>query len=142
MKDAADWLRSDIKAAQDDDPMLYGPDLHLHLQESHVRLRLSLWELWHAPTFEAALIDVVNRGGDADTNAAVVGALMGAVHGESTIPEQWATPVLEVNGQGPLFGKYHPRELMTLAQSLPDRPAVAAKAAPPAKKEAGRSNDD
>ena len=47
IKDAATWLREDIKAAQDDDPMLYGPELHLHLYENRVRecLRVSLWEL-------------------------------------------------------------------------------------------------
>lgn len=123
-KDASDWLREDLKLSQADDPMLYGPELHLQLYENHVRctLRLALWELWHAPTFEAALTDVVNRGGDADTNAAMVGALFGAIHGAEQIPERWATDVLEVNGPGPLFSKYHPRELVTLAQNLPERP--------------------
>ncbi len=144
VKDAADWLRGDVKAAQDPDPMLYGPDLHLHLQESNVRvcLRLALWELWHAPTFEAALIDVVNRGGDAASNGAVVGALMGAVHGDTAIPEYWATPVLELSGAGPLFGKYHPRELMTLTQNLPERPAPPAARPTTAPKKAAPSNDD
>ena len=128
VKDASDWLREDIKASQDPDPMLYGPELHLHLNESWVRvtLRLALWELWHAPTFEAALIDVINRGGDADANAAVTGALFGAVHGATAIPERWSQDVLEVNGQGPLFSKYHPRELMTLVQNLPERPVKVA----------------
>ena len=144
VKDAADWLREDIRAAQDDDPMLYGPELHMHLRETWVRVcvRLALWELWHAPTFEAALVDVVNRGGDADTNGAVVGALMGAVHGDTAIPEHWATPVLEVNGPGPLFGKYHPREMMTLAQNLLDRPAAAVKPPPPSRKDSGGSHSD
>jgi len=31
-----------------------------------VAFRLAFWELLHAPSVEAALIDVVNRGGDAD----------------------------------------------------------------------------
>ena len=77
------------------------------------------------------MIDIVNRGGDADGNGALTGALFGAVYGDTAIPEEWATPVLEVNGQGPLFSKYHPRELMTLASNLPARPAAPAKAPPP-----------
>ncbi len=40
-------------------------------------------------TFEAALIDVVNRGGDADTTGAILGFMVGALHGESAIPERW-----------------------------------------------------
>ncbi len=127
VKDAADWLREDLKASQDDDPMLYGPELHLHHNETWVRvtLRLVLWELWHAPTFEAALLDVINRGGDADTNAAVTGAVFGAIYGAEEIPSRWSTEVLEVSGPGPLFNKYHPRELMTLVQNLPDAPPKA-----------------
>jgi ADP-ribosylglycohydrolase len=39
--------------------------------------------------FEKALIAVVNEGGDADTNGAIAGALSGALHGESGIPENW-----------------------------------------------------
>jgi ADP-ribosyl-[dinitrogen reductase] hydrolase len=134
VSDANEWLRSDIQAAQDSDPMLYGPDLHMHLQENYVRvcLRLALWELWHAPTFEAALLDVVNRGGDTDTNAAVVGALFGAVHGDAAIPEYWATPVIELFGMTALFTTYHPRELLALTEVLPE-PKVPF-AAGPAKK--------
>jgi len=134
IKIASDELRGDLLAAQQDDPQLYGPDVHIFLQESWVRVafRLALWELWHAPSFEAALIDVVNRGGNTAANGAITGALLGAVWGDTAIPERWATPVLEVNGQGPLFQRYHPRELLTLVQHLPRPPAPAA-GPPPAK---------
>ena len=136
VKDASDWLREDIKASQADDPMLYGPELHLHLYPDSVRgtLRLALWELWHAPTYEAAVTDVVNRGGDADTNAAITGALFGAIHGAESIPDRWSTDVLEVNGPGPLFSKYHPRELVTLVQNLPEKPPPPAAPVPSTKK--------
>lgn len=43
----------------------------------------------HATSFEEGLIDVVARGGDTDTNAAVAGALLGARFGRSQIPERW-----------------------------------------------------
>ncbi len=34
------------------------------------------------------------QGGDADTNAAICGALLGAVYGREAIPTQWAEAVL------------------------------------------------
>jgi ADP-ribosyl-[dinitrogen reductase] hydrolase len=39
--------------------------------------------------FHDCLIDVVNRGGDADTTGAIAGMLAGALHGLDDIPEVW-----------------------------------------------------
>ena len=39
--------------------------------------------------FESALIDVVNRGGDADTTGAILGMIAGAHYGASAIPDYW-----------------------------------------------------
>ncbi|HYQ72803.1 MAG TPA: ADP-ribosyl-[dinitrogen reductase] hydrolase, partial [Gammaproteobacteria bacterium] len=41
------------------------------------------------PGFEEILVDVVNRGGDADTTGAIAGMLAGAYYGARAIPEQW-----------------------------------------------------
>ncbi|MBI3184112.1 MAG: ADP-ribosylglycohydrolase family protein [Myxococcales bacterium] len=121
VRDATENLRKDLAAAANDDPFLYGPELHLHTMQGFVRVafRLAYWELLHAPSFEAALIDVVNRGGDADTNGAIAGALLGAAYGEEAIPERWRTAVLEALGtsRGPLADLYHPRVLLTLVES-------------------------
>ncbi len=117
-KDAADWLREDLKMAQADDPELYGPDLHLFFPwptSIRVSYRLAFWELFHAPSLEAALIDVANRGGDSDTNAAITGALFGAIFGESAVPQAWTERVMEAPG-----GAYHPRNLVTLAGLTPE----------------------
>ncbi len=113
-------LKEDLAAAQREDPVLYGPDLHLHKQADHVRVafRLAYWELLHAPSFEAGVVDVVNRGGDADANGAVAGALLGAFHGEEAIPSEWQEGVLEAlgpYGSGPLITTWHPRHLLLLA---------------------------
>ncbi|MBU1447782.1 MAG: ADP-ribosylglycohydrolase family protein [Gammaproteobacteria bacterium] len=35
------------------------------------------------------LVDVVNRGGDADTTGAIAGMLAGAMYGTESIPESW-----------------------------------------------------
>jgi ADP-ribosyl-[dinitrogen reductase] hydrolase len=40
-------------------------------------------------SFEAALIDVVNRGGDADTTGAILGFMAGALYGARSIPSRW-----------------------------------------------------
>jgi len=40
-------------------------------------------------SLEAILIDVVNRGGDADTTGAIAGMLAGACYGQRAIPERW-----------------------------------------------------
>ncbi len=39
--------------------------------------------------FENALIDVVNRGGDADTTGAILGMIAGALYGREAIPRRW-----------------------------------------------------
>ncbi len=40
-------------------------------------------------SFEACLVDVVNRGGDADTTGAIAGMLAGAFYGLEAIPPRW-----------------------------------------------------
>lgn len=45
--------------------------------------------LFDTDSFEACLIDVVNRGGDADTTGAIAGMLAGALYGPAGIPWRW-----------------------------------------------------
>jgi ADP-ribosyl-[dinitrogen reductase] hydrolase len=40
-------------------------------------------------SFEDCLIDVVNRGGDADTTGAIAGMLAGALYGPAALPARW-----------------------------------------------------
>jgi ADP-ribosylglycohydrolase len=49
----------------------------------------ALYQLLHAPSLEAGVVDTIMRGGDTDTNAAISGALLGAVCGREAIPAQW-----------------------------------------------------
>lgn len=117
---AKQLLMADLEAAQQPNPMLYGPELHLHRQYGHVRtaFRIAFWELLHAPSLEAALVDVVNRGGEADAHGAITGALLGSFHGEEAIPAEWKRLVLEsmATVRGPFWNLYHPRQLLMLAQ--------------------------
>lgn len=52
-------------------------------------MAVALWALWNFDTFEDALCAAVMLGGDADTNAAVTGALYGLKAGRSAIPQRW-----------------------------------------------------
>lgn len=52
-------------------------------------LAAGLWAYWHAETFKDGLLAVANAGGDADTNAAVACALLGAKFGFNAIPSEY-----------------------------------------------------
>jgi ADP-ribosyl-[dinitrogen reductase] hydrolase len=52
-------------------------------------MRTVLSVFFATESFEDCLIRVVNRGGDADTTGALVGALAGAYYGLDAIPKRW-----------------------------------------------------
>ena len=52
-------------------------------------LAAGLWAYWNASSFEEGLLAVVLAGGDADTNAAVACAILGAKYGYSSIPQEY-----------------------------------------------------
>jgi ADP-ribosyl-[dinitrogen reductase] hydrolase len=45
--------------------------------------------LFDTDSFAECLVDVVNRGGDADTTGAIAGMIAGALYGEAAIPRTW-----------------------------------------------------
>jgi ADP-ribosylglycohydrolase len=57
-------------------------------------LQNAFYEVRHARTVEEGLARTVLRGGDTDTNAAIAGGLLGAVHGREGLPAQWRSMVL------------------------------------------------
>jgi len=52
-------------------------------------LRAVFQALFATDGFESALVDVVNRGGDADTTGAILGMIAGALYGPEAIPKRW-----------------------------------------------------
>ncbi len=52
-------------------------------------LRAVFQALAGARGFEAAVVEVVNRGGDADTTGAILGMIAGALHGTAALPKRW-----------------------------------------------------
>ena len=85
------------------DPRVIGHIMALHgkaLEDHHLdepdRIGYTLkatgagwWAYHHAPDFAEGLLQVVHAGGDADTNGAVAGSVLGARFGFSTIPAPW-----------------------------------------------------
>ena len=87
--------------------------------------RNALWQLLHAENLEEAVVDTVHRGGDTDTNAAICGALLGAVHGREAVPERWVDQLLECRPQEgnpnvhqPRPECYWPVDALELAEGL------------------------
>jgi len=56
---------------------------------------LAFYNLMHNTCYSDALRDTIRHGGDTDTNAAIVGGMMGALFGCRAIPHEWLKPVLE-----------------------------------------------
>jgi ADP-ribosyl-[dinitrogen reductase] hydrolase len=52
-------------------------------------LRAVLQSLFCTIGFEEALVEVVNRGGDADTSGAILGMIAGSLYGQEAIPKRW-----------------------------------------------------
>jgi ADP-ribosylglycohydrolase len=79
-----------LEAAADAPPRCEGESQGFVL----IALQNAFHELLHAPSLEAGVVATVRRGGDTDTNAAIAGSLLGAVHGREAIPPQWRHMVL------------------------------------------------
>lgn len=86
-----------------------------------------VWQLLHAPNLEEGVADTVMRGGDTDTNAAICGALLGAMYGLEAVPTQWKEKVLSCRPEQ-RAGVAHPRpevfwpvDALELAQQLMER---------------------
>ena len=71
-----------------------GPDQGFVFYTAGVALRTAA----DAPTFEDGLRSVVGLGGDTDTNAAVTGALLGALHGREGLPDAWLGKLVDREG--------------------------------------------
>ena len=74
-----------------------------------IALQNAFYQLTHVSTMEEGVVATVMAGGDTDTNAAVAGALLGAVHGREAIPRQWRTMVLSCRPAAEPSASGHPR---------------------------------
>jgi ADP-ribosyl-[dinitrogen reductase] hydrolase len=83
-------------------------------------LESAVWGLRTTDSFEEAVVQVVNLGGDADTAGAVAGALAGAAYGLEAIPARWRRAL---RGEWPLRSGnlWGEAELVELADRLAGR---------------------
>jgi ADP-ribosylglycohydrolase len=68
-----------------------GPDMGFTLFTAGIGLQMAA----EGVPFEEGLRHVVSLGGDTDTNAAVTGALLGALHGRGSLPARWLDVLVE-----------------------------------------------
>jgi ADP-ribosyl-[dinitrogen reductase] hydrolase len=68
-----------------------GPDMGFALFTAGIGLQVAA----EGPGFEDGLRRVVALGGDTDTNGAVAGALLGALHGRDALPAAWLDSLVE-----------------------------------------------
>jgi ADP-ribosylglycohydrolase/fructose-1,6-bisphosphatase/inositol monophosphatase family enzyme len=88
-----------------------------------IALQNAFFELLHAESLEEALVATVRRGGDTDTNAAIAGALLGAVHGREAVPRRWRSLVLSCRPLAPYAPHprprvYWPTDVLEIAERL------------------------
>ena len=69
----------------------------------------ALYRLLHSSSMEEGIIETVMCGGDTDTNAAIAGALLGAVHGRPAVPQRWVDCILNCRPAKGAFGVHQPR---------------------------------
>jgi ADP-ribosyl-[dinitrogen reductase] hydrolase len=86
-------------------------------------LQNAFYEVRHARTVEEGLARTVLRGGDTDTNAAIAGGLLGAVHGREGLPAQWRSMVLSCHpvagfAHRPRPMSYWPVDVLELSERL------------------------
>ena len=72
-----------------------------------IALQNAFWQLLHAESLEQGVASTVMSGGDTDTNAAIAGALLGAVRAMSSVPLQWLDRILTCRPISGVAG--HPR---------------------------------
>ncbi len=84
----------------------------------------AFYQALHAPSLEDGIVDTVGRGGDTDTNAAIAGALLGAIHGRDAVPLRWrrrllsCRPLREAGAYRPRPMEFWPADAMELAERL------------------------
>ena len=110
-----------LKAAQHEPPS----DFQTQQGWVLVALQNAFFRLLHTPNLEEAVVSTVRAGGDTDTNAAICGALVGAVYGREAVPAQWQRMVLSCRpmpGQPgveqPRPALFWPTDVLILAERL------------------------
>ena len=109
-QDLHEDVRATLAAAKDGPP----GDFQRQMGWYRIALQNAFHQLWRPGSVDRgtphdALADTVGWGGDTDTNAAICGALLGAVHGASAWPRHFVDRVLTCRPLAPVPGGRHLR---------------------------------
>jgi ADP-ribosyl-[dinitrogen reductase] hydrolase len=127
---ACEWARTDHVARSVQDTLhraATAPPPDYTNQQGWVLIAIhnAFFRLLHVGEFENGVVETVRAGGDTDTNAAICGALLGAVFGRSSIPAQWQHMVLTARAmpgwpgvQQPRPAIYWPTDALVIAERL------------------------
>ncbi len=86
------------------------PDDYVHQQGwVLIAFQNALYQLLHAPDLEEGVVETIMQGGDTDTNAAICGALLGAVYDREAIPTPWLDCLLDCRPGAWNPQVFHPR---------------------------------
>lgn len=86
-------------------------------------LNNGLYWVQNTKTFEDAIINAVNHGGDADTIAAITGSMAGALYGYEAIPQRWIEQLdsqvkADLDKYSKLFGKLFEKNVKKVCTNL------------------------
>jgi ADP-ribosyl-[dinitrogen reductase] hydrolase len=101
------------------------PEYERHQGHVLIALQNAFHQALHVPSLEEGVVATVMASGDTDTNAAIAGALLGAVYSAEAVPAQWRSAVLNCRPaasapgvQRPRPETYWPVDAMELARDL------------------------
>lgn len=104
-------LLSRLRAAETEEP-----EYHPQAGWVEIAFQCAYYWLLHARDYASAMCCIVNQCGDPDTNAAIAGALLGAVFGLEGIPQEWQQDVLYAPSDRPT--RYRASRAMELLDEL------------------------
>jgi len=116
----AEAVRARLLAARHDEP----PEFQSEMGWVLTALQNAFFWLMQGKPLADALPATVARGGDTDPNAAICGALLGAVQGRDSVPLQWRNavltcrPVPQPGIRHPRPNDYWPDDALDLAEAL------------------------
>lgn len=103
------------------------PDYITHMGHVLVALQNAFYEVLHAPSMEEGVVRTIKGGGDTDTNAAIGGALLGAIHGRDSVPAQWRQVLRDCKPQHGLKHVVRPRPQIYWPTDLEGQEGLAAR---------------
>lgn len=118
-KDACEEVRAWMEEAQGGEGPAYAPMIgFVRIAFTHA-MRL----LKRQAEYEEALFEVLLGGGDTDTNAAIVGGLIGGLRGRESIPAKWRDAVTQCDTRAGQARpqSFHPRQVPSLVERLLER---------------------